>query len=123
MSPCRASTGSSTTAVEPVLERVAAILRPMLPDLPMPTTTSLSRRARAATTRSTARSKEASSAAPTAFNAASSMAKTSRARAICDMPDDGRIAATERRTKKSAVWTRAPAVAAEILCRRTHGNC
>ena len=44
-SPCSASTLLSTTLVEPVLVSVAAIFWPTLPDLPMPTTTILPRRA------------------------------------------------------------------------------
>ena len=43
-SPCNASTLLSTTLVEPVLVSVAEIFWPMLPDLPMPTTTILPRR-------------------------------------------------------------------------------
>ena len=52
-SPCRASTLLSTTLVEPVLVRVAAILEPTLPDFPMPTITIFPRRDSAVTTTST----------------------------------------------------------------------
>ena len=43
-SPCRASTGLRNTAVRPIEEKVAAILRATMPLLPTPVSTSLARR-------------------------------------------------------------------------------
>ena len=67
-------------AGEPVLVKVAAILRPILPDLPTPRTTIFCRLAKAATISSTAWSNDLVRCERTAFTAASSTSKTSRAR-------------------------------------------
>ena len=45
-SPCRASVGLRNTAVRPIEEKVAAILRATIPLLPTPVTTSFARRVR-----------------------------------------------------------------------------
>jgi len=81
-----ASTVSSSTAGEPVLVKVAAILRPMLPDLPTPRTTIFCRLAKAATINPTAWSNDLVRCERTAFTAASSTSNTSRARLRWDMP-------------------------------------
>ena len=82
-SPWRASTGLSTTLVEPVLVRVAEILWPTLPDLPMPTTMILPRSRSVATSNSTAWLNASSTWARTARRAASSISNTSLAKARC----------------------------------------
>ena len=56
-SPCRAFNESSTTAGDPVLVRVEAILLPIWPDLPTPTTTTLPRASTASLISWTAREK------------------------------------------------------------------
>ena len=56
-SPCSAFNESSTTAGEPVLVSVDAILLPMCPDLPTPSTTTLPRASTASLISSTAREK------------------------------------------------------------------
>src|SRR5512139_3676431 len=76
-SPCTASAACRKVAGVPVLARVAAILRQMRPDLPMPVTMTLPRQA---AIRSTARSKRASRRSRTACKAAISIASTRRAR-------------------------------------------
>ncbi|MNY15400.1 hypothetical protein D3C86_1486110 [compost metagenome] len=69
MSPWLASAGWTKNAVVPVLARVAAILRPTCPDLPMPTTTT---RPLQASSSSQARTKSPLIRASRSFTASSS---------------------------------------------------
>ena len=75
-SPCAASAGCTKNAGVPVEASVAAILRPICPDLPMPVTIT---RPRQANTASAARTKSAPSPADTSPIAAASLANASRA--------------------------------------------
>src|SRR5438477_3895470 len=77
-SPCRASAGCRKIAAVPVLVSVAAILRAMRPDLPMPVTITRPAQLRS---RLTAQSKRSSSRSTSARIAAASVCSTFRARA------------------------------------------
>ncbi len=80
-SPCEASAGWTKIAGVPVEAKVAAILRPTWPDLPMPLTTT---RPLQAESRSTASVKLPSSVAESARKPAASAAKTAWATATSD---------------------------------------
>src|SRR6185436_15664929 len=84
-SPCTASAGCRKKAGVPVLASVAAILRQMMPDLPMPVTIT---RPLQRTTSDTASAKRSSRRSTSASTAAASVWRTLRASVRSGIADD-----------------------------------